>query len=781
MAFLRALLRLPSGWIVSAVLVALLTYLLASSTVQANWVPGSTAIVLVALLAALLMGVLAVLRFLPWPLGLAVGALAAPLAAYVASLPALHAAHPGDPVLSPALVQIWIARVNDGTAGGDGSFFLYLMALLFWVVGGWMSWCVLRWRQPLLGLVPGAAAFATTLLNYPQDQNGFVLFFLVITLGLLLWNHFNRASDDLKARHVRRSSDSLWDFWETGVAVLAGVVIVAIFLPPLSTVDRTVDIENGMFRNWAELNQRLNHPVPFGHGTAIGTSTGFSDDVTADGPLHRGAGVVFTYTIEGGNYQGPRYFRGTDATITANGKWRYASDGSPVEAVIPANTVVPYAEEYRSQGIGVFDILMLKPPSGNQDIVFYPGEIYRIDRATAAHAYDTGNGQSTPGKLLTLDRLSGPPRQGGAGAYKATSTYSLATEDDLRAASASYPVWLDPYRNFGGLTRRPGSAAPPPTLATGAAYRSPEVLARIRQLALQITAGETNPYDQVQAIQNYLRANYTYTLTPPSPPRGADVIDTFLFLSREGYCEYFATAMGDLVRSLGIPVRLVNGYGPGTYDEHLQRYVVRESDAHTWVETYSPGFGWIPWEPTPDGVYYPITRGNPTGPACAPDSQFCDPGTAADQAGAGASNSRPDKPDVAPDVPGGGQGFVLPPLGRMLPVAGGLLLLLLALYLAIAQYLRPSSAGAAWDRIGLLARLAGLRRRAHETPLEFGRRLGAEAPELKVPALRLAEAYQAVAYAPNEIALRERRKVLEAYSDLRPLLIHRIRDRNRFA
>ena len=78
----------------------------------------------------------------------------------------------------------------------------------------------------------------------------------------------------------------------------------------------------------------------------------------------------------------------------------------------------------------------------------------------------------------------------------------------------------------------------------------------------------------------------------------------FLTVSHRGYCQYFASAMGSMLRSLGIPTRLVSGYGPGTTRAQSGRAGQREqtvstSDAHSWVEAYFPGYGWIPFEPTP--------------------------------------------------------------------------------------------------------------------------------------------------------------------------------------
>src|SRR5919199_6351634 len=292
---LRALQRrLPRGTLVSAVLVLLLVLCVANSTVAANWVPHSEVLSNLALLAALAMGALAVTRAVPWPLALVGGLLAAPAAGYIAAYPALHAAHPGDPSSVSGLLSTWSGRVIGGEAAGDAPFFLYLLCCLFWVVGGWLSWCVLRWRQPLLGVAPGAAAFATNVLNYPTDQNGYTLGFLVLTLSLLLWTSYLRALDSAARRRVKLTGDARWDFWESGVVVMAGVIALGIFLPPLSSADRTVDIENGSFRGWAELQQRLNHPVAFGRGSSSGTSVGFASTAPLGGPVNKTGGVVMT-------------------------------------------------------------------------------------------------------------------------------------------------------------------------------------------------------------------------------------------------------------------------------------------------------------------------------------------------------------------------------------------------------------------------------------------------------------------------------------------------------
>jgi transglutaminase-like putative cysteine protease len=121
---------------------------------------------------------------------------------------------------------------------------------------------------------------------------------------------------------------------------------------------------------------------------------------------------------------------------------------------------------------------------------------------------------------------------------------------------------------------------------------------RIASLAEQITAKAADPAAKASAIENYLRSHYGYTLQlPQTPPR--DPIANFLFVRREGHCEYFASAMAVMLRSLRIPSRVVNGFSGGEFNDINSRYVIRASDAHSWAEAYIPGEGWMEFDPTP--------------------------------------------------------------------------------------------------------------------------------------------------------------------------------------
>jgi len=133
--------------------------------------------------------------------------------------------------------------------------------------------------------------------------------------------------------------------------------------------------------------------------------------------------------------------------------------------------------------------------------------------------------------------------------------------------------------------------------------------AAARQLAREAVAGSgPTRYDQVMALTTYLQAHYQYSLQLGHVPAGRDPVDWFLFDARVGYCEQFATAETLMLRSLGIPARLATGYATGDYDPVLNQTVVRERDAHAWVEVYFPSRGWVPVDPSPGYLALAATR-----------------------------------------------------------------------------------------------------------------------------------------------------------------------------
>ena len=121
--------------------------------------------------------------------------------------------------------------------------------------------------------------------------------------------------------------------------------------------------------------------------------------------------------------------------------------------------------------------------------------------------------------------------------------------------------------------------------------------AAVGALAKEITKRQTTPYDKARAIEGYLRTEYLY-----STEGGHDTsrpLEDFLFNRKTGHCEYFSTAMVVLLRTLGVPARPANGFYGGDFNEFGRFYAMRQADAHSWVEAYFPGHGWVTFDPTP--------------------------------------------------------------------------------------------------------------------------------------------------------------------------------------
>jgi hypothetical protein len=128
----------------------------------------------------------------------------------------------------------------------------------------------------------------------------------------------------------------------------------------------------------------------------------------------------------------------------------------------------------------------------------------------------------------------------------------------------------------------------------------PKLDPRIKELAQQITVKAPTEYDKAAAIELYLKSHFQYTLNL-NGAQTDDPLAYFLFTRRAGHCEFFAAAMTVMLRSIGVPARYVGGFLPGEYNDVGGDWIVRASDAHTWVEVFFPGYGWITFDPTPPG------------------------------------------------------------------------------------------------------------------------------------------------------------------------------------
>ncbi len=120
----------------------------------------------------------------------------------------------------------------------------------------------------------------------------------------------------------------------------------------------------------------------------------------------------------------------------------------------------------------------------------------------------------------------------------------------------------------------------------------------VRELATSVTEGLNSDYEKTTAIRDYLLTNFAYSLELPNPGNQPP-IDAFLFDFQRGHCEYFSTAMAMMLRAVGIPVRSVNGFLGGRWNEGSQYLAVRNADAHSWLEVPFGEYGWVTFDPTP--------------------------------------------------------------------------------------------------------------------------------------------------------------------------------------
>jgi hypothetical protein len=140
-----------------------------------------------------------------------------------------------------------------------------------------------------------------------------------------------------------------------------------------------------------------------------------------------------------------------------------------------------------------------------------------------------------------------------------------------------------------------------PSSSQGLQYLDYSALSiQARSLAAGAVLGhKATEYDEVIALTTYLQTNYQYSQQLGHVRAGRDPVDWFLFDVKIGYCEQFATAETLMLRSLNIPARLATGYSTGDYDPVLDQSIVREHDAHAWVEVWFPNHGWVPVDPSP--------------------------------------------------------------------------------------------------------------------------------------------------------------------------------------
>ncbi len=214
----------------------------------------------------------------------------------------------------------------------------------------------------------------------------------------------------------------------------------------------------------------------------------------------------------------------------------------------------------------------------------------------------------TPGVYETLRE---PLRRGHA--YRAEVYTPRPSTPELRRAGSDFAAVPYGYGVMALGDVRPGgrpttvffprwAEAGPPLIVgavteDGRAVLDASPYGRVYALAQRLRAGTDTPFEYVRAVERYLEdPRFSYDETPP--PSRAPLAD-FLLRDRTGYCQQFSGAMALLLRMGGVPARVASGFSPGIVNTERKEYVVRDVDAHSWVEYWAPGIGWVTRDPTP--------------------------------------------------------------------------------------------------------------------------------------------------------------------------------------
>ena len=493
---------------------------------------------------------------------------------------------PGDLLQGVTLVLrrvlVWVSDALAGSINQDVLILNLLLALLLWFLAYNAVWHVLRvdrvWRAVLpTGLVLVANAFAyqgTANLDIWLGGYLFLALLLVVRSSLetreWYW-YLNRVRVPLKLRR---------QFYRLGAA-LALLTLLLAWLVPATEFQQRLDQFQELLAGEpiTEVTQLLDRLFASGELPGPATADFYgSDALQLGGAVQPGAAEVMHVSAPPGRRY---YWRSRVFDVYEAGRWLPAADTRLTDPqaplTLPQNTAAgarEAVEQTFTMALRASRLVYAAPQVASVELptrsdLRYIGPDGRFLEPPAGDQRIQAVNVSVIRPLRVLNR---------GDSYRVSSLMSRAGADQLRAAGRDWPEWVRSLYF----------------------YVSPSVTRRTRELALRIVseAGAVTPYDQAKAIETWLRHNIRYNERIPQPPPNQDPVDWMLFDMGEGYCNYYASAMVVMLRSLGVPARLAAGFAQGTWDPAREHFVVLERDAHSWVEVYFPGHGWIEFEPT---------------------------------------------------------------------------------------------------------------------------------------------------------------------------------------
>lgn len=493
----------------------------------------------------------------------------------------------------------WVQVVSNGGISDDNLIFIFFMAVLFWFVGYSTAWHVFRIDRVWRAILPPGVMLLFNTFSYNEDAplEIYVIIFVFLALLLIVRSHVDAREYEWYRRQVRYSRNVRQYFLRVGAIMALVVVLLAWVIPAgedgqnqdrfdefLNSISRITEIWDRLFAGLE--SQGVASPEYYG-----------GDRLELSGAIQLGEDPVLEVAAPS---QYRWYWRSTVLDVYLNGAWEH---NRSVRATKDSEGLLLNVgqNEYQGRQTVTQDIQVLMPATSliyaaPQPVEFGVPVKVELDCVTAPDNFECVNQNLLvdPSVVRTVD----PLREGDE--YEIASSLSVATAFELREASTDYPAWVT---------------------ARYLQYQE-RISPQLNQLSLEIVAqaGALNPYDKAKAIERWLRTNIAYDENIPEPPVDQDPVDWVVFTYKRGYCNYYASAMILMLRSQGIPARLAAGFSQGEYQADSGTYLVRERDAHTWVEAFFPGYGWVEFEPTANEE--PLDREGDLPPDIPPPSEL---------------------------------------------------------------------------------------------------------------------------------------------------------------
>lgn len=457
----------------------------------------------------------------------------------------------------------------------DPILFLLLMGFLFWLVSMAAGYYLTRHGSPWMAILP-AGVVLIVVNHYDRFAEGSgrntVALFLFLVLVLLARVTFLRYRSEWRRSGTFVQPEAGLDLWPITLGFVFGLMLLANIFGSVSAASVVADQQVGDFwtqigQPWDHFRQRISDAFASLRSSEAIATTNYEDDMALGTGSVLGDNVVFTvYSASTFTTDIRNYWKARSYDSYTKGHWT-----STITVRQPANPnsfnlTYPFLP-------GRNEVEFLFHPISVQFTSLYSsGEPAWFSRAGQAITIATGQ-ELSPRDLVafTSDTAVRPGDTFDLRAWVGTPTIGQLTK-----TSTDYPTYVkDLYLAL------PTNLSP-----------------RFKELATQITAGMSTPYDKIIAITRWLRNNITYQDPIPNPPPGRDPVEWFLFDYKKGYCNYYASAEVLLLRTLGIPARIAVGYAQGEYNQGSGMFTVRQKDSHAWPEVYFTGIGWEEFEPT---------------------------------------------------------------------------------------------------------------------------------------------------------------------------------------